>query len=226
MVSPQTIDLTKPLSLRTSLLFPVQHAQARREVLLGAALLFLFLPVGWLLNMGHRIQMVHRMHQGLPAWPAWPEWEDWAGWKGLLRHGWLTFLGMVEYHLPAVLLEVAAYRLGSLPLHLLAALLWLLATCAVPGYMTHYCKRLDPREIFDPMRALRRVAEGGMRYWHAWAIVLVGLGASFLGLLFGFGVGFFVTSVWFWQAAGFSFATVFTQEFRLQEGVSEATRQL
>ena len=32
---------------------------------------------------------------------------------------------------------------------------------------------------------------------------------SFLDLL-GFGFGFLVTSVWFWQVAGFSFATVFT----------------
>ena len=33
-----------------------------------------------------------------------------------------------------------------------------------------------------------------------------------MGLL-GLGVGFLATSVWFWQTAGFSFATVFARKF-------------
>jgi hypothetical protein len=37
---------------------------------------------------------------------------------------------------------------------------------------------------------------------------------SFVGLL-GFGFAFNFTSVWFWQVAAFSFATVFTQRFGL-----------
>jgi hypothetical protein len=80
--------------------------------------------------------------------------------------------------------------------------------------MTHYCRSLDPREIFNPMRALRRVGEGGADYWRAWLIALAALACSFLGLLV-FGVGFLVTSVWFWQVAGFGFATVFTKKFAL-----------
>jgi hypothetical protein len=44
---------------------------------------------------------------------------------------------------------------------------------------------------------------------------------SFVGLL-AFGVGFFVTSVWFWQVAGFSFATVFSQRFALAAGHQSA----
>jgi hypothetical protein len=51
---------------------------------------------------------------------------------------------------------------------------------------------------------------------HAWAIALAALLCSFLGLL-AFGVGFLFTSVWFWQVAGFSFATAFTNKFRLRE---------
>jgi hypothetical protein len=82
--------------------------------------------------------------------------------------------------------------------------------------MTHYCHSLDAREIFNPLRALRRVFEGGSSYWHAWLITLAALACSFLGLL-AFGIGFLVTSVWFWQVAGFSFATVFTKKFGLQE---------
>jgi hypothetical protein len=65
---------------------------------------------------------------------------------------------------------------------------------------------------------MRRVLQGGVAYWHAWAIAFAALLCSFLGLA-GLGVGFFFTSVWFWQVAGFSFATVFTDVFRLREKV-------
>ena len=71
--------------------------------------------------------------------------------------------------------------------------------------------------VFDPFRALRRVGQGGRDYWRAWGIALAALGLSFLGLL-AFGIGFLVTSVWFWQVAGFSFATVFApQVHRMSE---------
>lgn len=208
MNAPQTIDLSCPLSFRTALRFPLQSEISRKEVLKGA--LWLLVPiVGWIMNMGHRIVMTHRMQYGLPAWPAWGDY------RALFRHGGITFLGMVEYHAPAVVCDLLAWHYSSLWLHIVAGVLWILATIAVPGYMSHYCYTLDAREVFHPMRALRRVFQGGKAYWHAWGIVLVTLMLSFLGLL-ALGVGFLVTSVWFWQVAGFSFATVFTQKFRLQ----------
>jgi len=37
---------------------------------------------------------------------------------------------------------------------------------------------------------------------------------SFLGLAM-FGIGFLVSSVWFWQVAGYIFANVFTRQFQL-----------
>jgi hypothetical protein len=55
-------------------------------------------------------------------------------------------------------------------------------------------------------------------YWRAWAIALSALVISFAGL-FGLGLGFLLTSVWFWQVAGFSFASVFTRRFEL-DGVA------
>lgn len=201
------IDLRTRLDWRQAAHFPLQSALARREVLIGA--LWLLVPgLGWLLNMGHRIMMVHQMQAGRSAWPAWHHYPQ------LLRHGVLTFLGMVWYHLPASLLGAWALHTQHYGLLLPAALLWILATVAVPGYMSHYCRGFDPREIFDPRRALRRVRQGGRAYWRAWGIALRALGLSFLGLL-GLGVGFLWTSVWFWQVAGYSFATVFTQRFGL-----------
>ena len=125
-------------------------------------------------------------------------------------------LGHGAIPLPAVLCEFAAYVWHLGWLHWVAAVLWIAATIAVPGYMSHYCFSLNPREVFDPFRALRRVAEGGRAYWHAWGIALAGLACSSLGLMV-FGVGFLVTSVWFWQVAGFAFATVFSDTFKLRK---------
>lgn len=63
----------------------------------------------------------------------------------------------------------------------------------------------------------RNLVIGGLDYWKAWGVVLPTILTSFLGLL-AVGVGFLWTSVWFWQAAAFCSATVFTQRFSLDEG--------
>lgn len=209
MGAHQEINLSTPLSLSSAFRFPVQSRIARREAAIGA--LWLLVPVvGWILNMGHRITMTHRMQHGAPAWPAWVDYP------ALMKHGTITFIGMVEYHLPAVVCELAARHYEAPALHVCAALLWIVATVAVPGYMSHYCFTLDPREVFDPIRAMRRVIEGGAAYWHAWTIAIAALLCSFLGLAV-FGVGFLFTSVWFWQVAGFCFAVVFSDVFRLRK---------
>lgn len=206
-VRAQTVDLATPLGLRTAFWFPLQSSGARREVLIGA--LWLLVPfVGWLLNMGHRIQMVHRMQHGQSAWPAWTDYPS------LLRHGTLTFLGMVYYHTPATVCGWFAYRLEIPWLLVIATVLWLLATLAVPGYMSHYCRDFDAREIFDPLRALRRAFQGGSAFGSAWGIALAAMVISFAGLLV-IGIGFLATSVWFWQVAGYAFANVFSRGFGL-----------
>jgi len=207
MTQARRIDLRTPLSLRLAFAFPLQTREARKEVLIGAALLLL--PgLGWLLNMGHRIQMVHNMQAGVSPWPSW------RGYARLLKYGTVTFLGMVEYYLPAIVVGLLARRRDSMALLVVAVLLGAGATAAIPGYMSHYCRRFDAREVFHPARALRRARQGGRAYWHAWGITLAALAISFVGLL-GLGLGFLVTSVWFWQVAGYSFATVFSQRFDL-----------
>ncbi len=206
-VEPHTIDLRSPFSLGNSFRYPVQNALARKEVLIGALLLFVPI-VGWLLNMGHRIEMVHNMQHGRSPWPAW------RNFPRLLRSGVVTFLGMVYYYLPGAVAGLLAWHLDQPWLYAVAAPLVLAATIAIPGYMTHYCYAFDASEIFNPVRALGRTFEGGRAYWKAWAIVVPSLLLSFVGLL-AFGVGFLVTSVWFWQVAGFSFACVFSNKYRL-----------
>jgi hypothetical protein len=92
-------------------------------------------------------------------------------------------------------------------------LLLVLATLAIPGYMTHYCKSFDKSEIFNPIKSLQWVFQGGRLYWKAWLIAISALTLSFLGLA-AFGIGFLVTSVRFWQVAGYSFANVFTRQLQ------------
>ena len=205
----QPIALGTPLGIRSAFAFPLQTRESRKELVIGATLLLLPV-VGWLLNMGHRVQMVHNMQTGGSPWPAWRQY------RRLFKYGTVAFLGMVQYHLPAILVGVLAWRTRSTALGILAVALGVLAMLAVPGFMSHYCLRFDAGEVFNPVKALRRVVQGGRGYWHAWLIALAALVVSLLGLL-GLGVGFLLTSVWFWQVAGFSFATVFSQRFDLAE---------
>lgn len=206
------IDLNSELSFRHSFRFPMQSKLARRELAWGAVLVLLPI-VGWLLNMGHRIEMVHNMHHGRQAWPSWQNYPR------LLKAGAVAFLGMLYYYAPGMLLAAFAAAHHAPALYLPSLLLLIAATIAIPGFMTHYCHDFDAREIFNPLRALRRVFEGGADYWKAWAIALTALFLSFLGLLAA-GVGFLFTSVWFWQVAGFSFASVFSKRFQLAVSAS------
>ncbi len=202
------ISLQTRLSLRAAFRFPIQNRESVREVLWGAVLLVLLPGIGWLLNMGHRIQMVHQMQQGESAWPAWNDYGK------LLKLGIVTWLGMVYYCSPGAALIWLGLKM-QLPAATIAGGLFLIAaTLAIPGYMSHYCVRYDVSEIYNPVKALRRCLQGGSAYWHAWGIALMALVLSLLGLIV-FGIGFLVTSVWFWQVAGFSFANVFSSGFKL-----------
>ncbi len=207
LVMHTTIDLRTPLSLRSAFLFPLQSEQSRREVMVGGMLLLIPF-IGWLLNMGHRIAIVHAMQSGEPPWPAWQRW------RYLLRHGLITWLGMVFYYTPGAIALGVYLHSGNVFAAALASLLFVGATIAIPGFMTHYCKNFDVSEIFNPLKALRRCIEGGEMYWRAWAISLAALAISLLGFL-AFGVGFLFTSVWFWQVAGYAFSNVFSRRFEL-----------
>jgi len=203
------IDLQSELTWENAWKFPAQTPESRKDIVIGG-LLLLVPVVGWLLNMGHRVRVVHRLQNNQTPWPAWENPKE------LLGHGLLTFAGMVWYGWPGVTLFVIGWSIESMELMGLGITLWLLAVIAIPGYMSHYCKEFDRREIFNPARALSRVREGGAAYWKAWAILLPAMLASFAGLLI-FGVGFLFTSVWFWQVAAFSFACVFSQRFELTD---------
>lgn len=201
------IDLNSSLTFKNAFSFPLQNKVARHEILWGAVLL-LIPGIGWILNMGHRIQFVHNMQNDLPPWPSW------SNYRRLFYHGFITFLGMVFYYFPGLTLIGMGWEERHRVLLGAGILLSVLATLAIPGYMTHYSKSFDKSEIFNPFKSLRRVFQGGWPYWKAWSIALSALTLSFLGLAV-FGLGFLVSSVWFWQVAGYSFANVFTRQFQL-----------
>ena len=204
------IDLTSPISLKSALLFPIQNSASRKEVIIGGFLLLI--PIlGWLLNMGHRIVMVHKMQHRINPWPSWNNWPE------LLKHGFITWLGMVYYYVPSVILFLLGGSLNNDWLYVFSFIFFLLATIAIPGYMTHYCLDYDCQEIFNPYKALQRTINGGSGYWRSWSIALIALFISLFGFLI-FGIGFLFTSVWFWQVAGYSFANTFTHVYKLQQG--------
>src|SRR5262245_13506982 len=143
------ISLQTPLSFKSAFRFPIQSHESILEVLWGAALLVLLPGVGWLLNMGHRIQMVHQMQHGDPAWPAWHHYGR------LLKLGFITWLGMIYYYAPGAFLIWIGMQNHWTRLILGGVVLATLATLAIPGYMSHYCVRFDPSEIYNPFKAFR-----------------------------------------------------------------------
>ena len=149
------IDLSTPLSLASSFRFRLQSPESRREIAWGALLLVLLPGIGWFLNMGHRIVVVHRMQHGEPPWPAWKNYPQ------LLGHGLITFGGMLYYSAPGLALAYVSWALRSRAAAVAAAGLLVAATLAIPGYMSHYCREFDPAEIYNPLRALGSASRAG-----------------------------------------------------------------
>lgn len=202
------INLHSPLTLRNAFLFPVQHRAARRDLLIGGLLLLVLPGIGWILNMGHRLRIVNRMQRSQDPHPAWHDFG------GLLWHGSVTGLLIFAMQFPAILFAAAAWLLDAPIVYVPAAMACLCGTFLLPGFMTFYARNYDINELLRLGSALRRVRGGGTDYLHAWLIALAAMAASFLGLL-AFGIGFAVTSVWFWQVAAFSFANVFSHQHQL-----------
>jgi len=209
MIGPM-IDLHSPLTWRNAFTFPLQSEGSRRDVLIGGVVLFI--PVlGFVLNMGYRLRMVHHLQRGRYPWPGWTDFS------GLLRHGGVATAAILGYHLPALLCVGLAWWLGSLWLFCLGVVSGGLATFFLPGFMTFYAYDFDVRHVLSPRVAWGRVLRGGRMYMKAWGIGVCACLLSFGGLLL-FGVGFAWTSVWFWQVAAFCFSRVFSEQYGLSGG--------
>jgi hypothetical protein len=185
-------------SWRTSFAFPLSTPEARRDLVVGGTLLFL-LPVGWILNLGHRLDVVHRIyHQKHPIF------RGFSPWLGCFTRGLKAVTAIVIYLSASIVLAIAAYRIMPW-LWWPAGVAFVLGVYILPGGMTYNAAFDDIRYLYRPDKALARAIDGGRGYLHAWLIALVAISLSMLGLLF-MGVGVFYTSIWAWMVVGHAFS--------------------
>ncbi len=186
--------------------FPVSSPEGRRDILIGGTLLFTLL-VGWIFNLGHRLEIFYRLHQDQR-----PCFAGFAPWGRTFRRGCQAFAAICLYLSPAGLcgiLALLAWRSGwgtlAAGFGSLAALFFLLGIFSLPGGMTYNAALRDMSYLYRPDKAFRRALDGGTAYLKAWCISLCAISLSFLGPL-GLGVGFFYTSVWAWIVVGYAFS--------------------
>jgi len=201
------------LTWRSAFLFPVLTPEGRRDIWIGGLLILTLWPIGWILNLGNRLNVVSRLHRG--------EVPTFRGFRPLaytFRRGCVSFATMAAYLSPAVITGALAVYLkfqGAEGAHyvfaLLSAIFFVLGVFTLPGCMTVYAVERDSRVLRNPARAFRRAWAHRGVYGRAWAISLASVLASFLGLL-ALGVGFVFTSVWCWEVVGYAFTVALYRE--------------
>src|ERR1041384_7351044 len=191
--------------------FPISTPQGRYDIFVGGSLLFTLL-IGWILNLGHRLDVVYRLQQRQE-----PVFCGFAPWGRTFVRG-LRAWGAIAYYLsPAALFGLLTWWQWKQPartsLLIAAVFFFVLAIYVLPGGMTHNAAYNDMSYLYRPDKAMRRAIDGGSRYLKAWAIGLSAIVLSFLGLLV-LGVGFFYTSVWAWLVVGYAFSRALLPELR------------
>lgn len=186
--------------------FPLSTPEARRDVLVGGVLMGTLL-VGWVFNLGHRLDVVYRVVHREP-----PYFRGFAPWGHTFRRGLRALCAITLYLTPAAALGVGAAvahaheaRPAALVLGALAAMGFVAGIYALPGGMTYNAAFDDLSYLYRPDKALRRAIAGGRAYLWAWLVALAAISLSLAGLLLA-GVGFFFTSVWAWSVVGYAFS--------------------
>jgi hypothetical protein len=187
--------------------FPIKTTSRRRDVLIGGTVLFIP-PVGWILNLGHRLDVVYRLAEDSP-----PYFRGFKPWTQTFKRGLRAFFAIVAYLSPSGIVGVSAlsrwYVAGAdtvaWGLAVISTLLFLLAIFTLPGGMTINAARRDMSYLYRPDKAFRRALEGGRRYLKSWAIALSAIGLSFVGVI-GLGIGYLYASVWAWSVVGYAFS--------------------
>ena len=188
-----------PPTFQESFRFPLSTLQARRDLIVGGTLLIL-LPIGWILNMGHRLDVVYRIYHDEP-----PYYQGFTPYRKTFLRGLKATLAIIIYLSPSAICAFLAKSYDFMPLWGATGFLFLLAIYVLPGGMTYNAAFHDIRYLYRPDRALLRAIEGGRNYMWAWVIALSAISLSFLGLLI-IGIGFFYTSVWAWMVVGYAFS--------------------
>jgi hypothetical protein len=209
----RTSLLPARLTLRNAFLFPVQTPDGRRDIWIGGLLILSLWPIGWVLNLGNRLNVVSRLYRG--------EVPTFTGFRPLaytFRRGCISFATISAYLAPSVITGALAVYLklhGVEGVHyvfaVLSAILFVLGVFTLPGCMTVYAVGRDSRVLRNPVRAFRRAWGHRGIYGRAWAISLASVLASLLGLL-ALGIGFIFTSVWSWEVVGYAFTVALYRE--------------
>lgn len=191
------------LTLRECFAFPFAAPRGVADTVEGA-LWLLTLPIGWVLNLGHRLDVVHRLFHDKP-----PYFQGFRPYGRTFVRGLKAALAIAVYLCPAVLLSLLVLFVQDTTVQMLAGgaavVCFVLAVFSLPGGMTYNAAFNDLTYLYRPDKAFRRARQGGRLYLKAWGIALLAVSLSFLGLL-AFGIGFLFTSVWAWQVVGFAFS--------------------
>lgn len=198
--------LPTELRLADAFRFPVATREARKDLLIGGILLLTLWIVGWILNLGNRLNVVSRL--GADDRPYFRAFRPWGY---TFRRGCISFAAISSYLSPAILLGLFAFSARSTGWaagHYVSAALSGLAFClgvfTLPGCMTVYAVEGDSRVLRHPVGAFLRAWRHRRMYLFAWWIAVLSVVISFAGLLF-LGVGFLFTSVWAWDVVGYAF---------------------
>ncbi len=198
--------LPRELTWSDAFRFPVSTPQARRDIITGGLIVVVFLLVGWILNLGNRLNVVARLYRGEE-----PVFRGFSPWVHTFRRGCVSFAAIALYLSPsalfaaiAILLKTHGMELPHWPFALASALAFGLAVFTLPGGMTVYACEADLTVLRDPRRAFQRAWNQRGPYLKAWRISILSVALSLLGLLV-FGIGFAFTSVWCWEVVGYAF---------------------
>lgn len=206
-------QLPAALDWRDAFEFPLSTEQGRRDVLVGGLLVACLPVVGWVLNLGYRLNVVARVfHDDRPYF------RGFSPWMYTFQRGLVSFCAISAYLAPSATagwVAVALKHQDQAALHWvfasLSAALFALGVFTLPGCMTVYACERDPKVLWFPVRAFRRAWARRRTYTKAWAISASSVVLSFLGLAL-CGVGFFFTSVWAWEVTGYAFTVAMYQE--------------
>ena len=140
------------LTWRRAFAFPIETPEGRRDLWIGGLLILCLWPVGWILNLGNRLNVVHRLYRGDV-----PVFRGFRPFANTFRRGCISFATISSYLAPAVMTGAVAVYLklhGEEAVHTvfagLSALLFVLGVFTLPGCMTVYAVEGDPRVLRDP----------------------------------------------------------------------------